>query len=203
MTDLLPFSGSRRLLLINPTITSRRGARFPLAILSLSAALDGKYPTLLLDGNVDRDFVSSALRLVEDGQADAVALTVMGGPQLRSAIAASRAIRARSPRTPIIWGGAFPTNCPDAALRSPYVDYVVRGQGEETRDQLLGALSRADSDALPSIGGLSWRRGEEIVHNKARPFSAGSHAARLPYERLANPAQYLPATYLGRHTAGY
>lgn len=203
MTDMPTFAGSRRVLLINPTITSRRGARFPLAILSLSKALEGKYATTLLDGNIDRDFVSSAVRLVEAGQADAVGLTIMGGPQLRSAIAASKAIHARSPHTPIIWGGAFPTNCPDAALRSPYVDYAVRGQGEQTLTELLNALSGRDAAALASINGLSWRRGEEIVHNRARPFSAASHAARLPYECLDNPAQYLSTTYLGRRTAGY
>jgi hypothetical protein len=46
---------ARHILLINPTITSRRSARFPLAILNLSAALDGKYASSIIDGNVDRD----------------------------------------------------------------------------------------------------------------------------------------------------
>jgi anaerobic magnesium-protoporphyrin IX monomethyl ester cyclase len=45
----------QRVLLINPAITSRRHARFPLAILNLSAALDGKYESTIIDGNVDRD----------------------------------------------------------------------------------------------------------------------------------------------------
>jgi anaerobic magnesium-protoporphyrin IX monomethyl ester cyclase len=203
MTDMLTSAGSRRVLLINPTITSRRTARFPLAVLSLAEALEGRHPTTLLDGNIDRDFVASAVRLIRSVQVDAVGMTIMGGPQLRSAIAASRAIRAASPGIPIIWGGAFPTNCPDAALRSPHVDYVVRGQGEETFTQLLDTLARDDSDALRSIGGLSWRRGEEIVHNRARTFSASSLSNRLPYERLDNPAQYLSTTYLGQRTAGY
>ncbi len=51
-------------LLVNPTITSRRSARFPLAALSLAAALDGRYTWSILDGNVDRDFVSTALPLI-------------------------------------------------------------------------------------------------------------------------------------------
>ncbi|MFW1494610.1 hypothetical protein ACEV9S_24290, partial [Vibrio parahaemolyticus] len=61
-----------RVLLINPTITSHRHARFPLAMLSLSAALDGKYATTMIDGNVDRDYVSAALRAVGDGGVSAV-----------------------------------------------------------------------------------------------------------------------------------
>jgi len=39
-----------RVLLVNPTITARRNARFPLAVLSLSAALDGKYSSTIIDG---------------------------------------------------------------------------------------------------------------------------------------------------------
>jgi anaerobic magnesium-protoporphyrin IX monomethyl ester cyclase len=194
---------SQRILLINPTITSHRHARFPLAILSLSAALDGKYASTIIDGNVDRDFISTAVRAVSDGSVCAVGVTVMGGPQLLSAIAVSQAIRARLPTVPIIWGGAFPTVCPDAALNSPYVDYAVRAQGEDTLVELLDALADGRGEALDSIPGLTWRRRGQIVHNKDRIFSAASLGRMLPYERLENPRQYLTKTYLGSRTMGY
>lgn len=190
-------------LLVNPTITKRRNARFPLAVLSLAAALEGRYPWVLLDGNVDPDFIAGALRIICERKVGVVGLTVMGGPQLRSAIAASKAIRARFPAVTIVWGGAFPTNCPQAALSSPYVDFVVRGQGEETFTRLLQWLSGRSGDSLESIAGLSWKREGEIVHNERRAFTAASLATRLPYELLDDPARYLPATYLGRRTAGY
>jgi anaerobic magnesium-protoporphyrin IX monomethyl ester cyclase len=198
---MLRHTGS--VLLVNPTITKQRNARFPLAVLSLAAAIEGRYPWVLLDGNVDQDFVASALRIIDERKVCAVGLTVMGGPQLRSAIAASRAIRERFPAVPIVWGGAFPSNCPQAALSTPYVDFAVRGQGEETFTRLLDCLGGRSGDSLESIAGLSWRRDEEIVHNERRAFTAASLGARLPYELLDNPAQYLPPTYLGRRTAGY
>ena len=121
----------KRVLLVNPTIISHRHARFPLAVMSLSAALEGKYESTIIDGNVDPHYVSTALRAIDDGSVAAVGVTVMGGPQLRSAIALSKAIREKQPAIPIVWGGAFPTVCPDAALNAAYVDYVVRSQGEE------------------------------------------------------------------------
>jgi len=194
---------SQRVLLINPTITAQRHARFPLAILSLSAALDGKYSTTIIDGNVDRDFVSTAVRMVGDGPIAAVGVTVMGGPQLRSAIAVSKAIREKTPLVPIIWGGAFPTICPDATLNAPYVDYAVRAQGEETLLELLDALAECGNEALDSIQGLTWRLGDRTVHNKDRKFSAASLDRMLPYDRLESPRQYLTKTYLGRRTIGY
>ncbi len=193
----------RHILLINPTITSRRSARFPLAVLNLSAALDGKYASSIIDGNKDRDFIATSLRAVAGGGIDAVGISVMGGPQLRTAIDVSRAIRARSPATPIIWGGHFPTIAAEAALNSPYVDYAVRGQGEDTLTEVLDAIFRGDSHQVGAIAGLSWRSGERIVHNGNRPFSTASLARVLPYERLGDPGAYLALTYLGRRTTGY
>src|ERR1700679_2611482 len=180
---------SKRVLLVNPTIISHRHARFPLAVMSLSVALEGRYESAIIDGNVDADYVSTALRAIDDGSVAAVGVTVMGGPQLVSAIALSKAIREKAPSIPIVWGGAFPTVCPDAALNSAYVDYVVRAQGEETLVELLQALAERGHAALQAIFGLSWRRHGEVVHNKDRKFSAGSLERMLPYDKLENPRQ--------------
>jgi len=195
-------SAAPGVLLINPTITARRHARFPLAVLSLAAALEGRYAPTILDGNVDRDFIATAVRRISGGGLLAVGITVMGGPQLTSAIAVSRAIRQHAPALPIIWGGAFPTVCPEATLNSPYVDYAVRAQGEQTLNELLAALA-GGGGPLAAIRGLSFRADGRPVHNGDRPFSAASLARRLPYERLDNPRQYLTHTYLGTRTAGY
>jgi radical SAM superfamily enzyme YgiQ (UPF0313 family) len=196
-------TASQRILLINPTITAQRHARFPLAVMSLSAALEGRHSPTIIDGNVDRDFVATAVRTVADGRVDAVGVTVMGGPQLTSAIAVSKAIRARRSDVPIIWGGAFPTVCPDAGVSVPYVDYAVRGQGEEAINELMDALSAGRQEDLALIPGLSRRVDGQVVHNKDRVFTAASLNRMLPYDRLENPRQYLTRTYLGQRTMGY
>ncbi len=192
----------RHILLVNPTITQRRSARFPLAILNLAAALAERYETTLVDGNVDPDFISTALKTIETTSTAAVGVSVMGGPQLRTAIALSRAVRSRFPGIPIIWGGHFPTLCADACLAMPYVDYAVRGQGEETLLELLDALFEG-APPPERIAGLTWRREGAVLHNGRRAFSAASHARSLPYERLGDPRRYLTRTYLGRRTSGY
>jgi radical SAM superfamily enzyme YgiQ (UPF0313 family) len=191
----------RHVLLVNPTITSRRSARFPLAVLNLSASLDGRYASSIVDGNVDRDFVATSLRKIAAGGVDAVGISVMGGPQLLTAIQLSRAIRAEYPATPIIWGGHFPSICAEPALKMPYLDYAVRGQGEETLRALLDAIF-AHGD-LASIAGLSWRNGDQVVHNPNRAFSAAGLERTLPYGRVGDPGRYLARTYLGRRTTGY
>ena len=193
-----------RTLLINPTITSRRSARFPLSLLHLSAALERNgHDSQIIDGNVDRDFVSDTLRAMEQDAFDAVGVSVMGGPQLAPAIAVSGAIRARFPAVPIIWGGYFPTLNPDAALTAPYVDYAVRGQAEETLPELIAALDGKADAKLATIGGLSWKRGGAVVHNPNRRFSLADHGMVLPYDKLGDPRRYLARTYLGRRTVAH
>lgn len=194
----------RRILLINPTIASSGTARFPLAVLNLSATLQSHYDISVIDGNVDRDFVATAVEGVRSGEVDAVGVSVMGGPQLLSAIRVSKAMRTAAPAVPIVWGGYYPTICPEESLSSDYVDYVVRGQGEDTLRELLQALFSADSSpAFDRIAGLSWRGSGEMLHNIDRSFSATGLAAGLPYELLRDPLQYLKPTYLGRRTVAY
>jgi anaerobic magnesium-protoporphyrin IX monomethyl ester cyclase len=197
-------STGKHVLLINPTITKRRSARFPLAVLNLSASLDGQYRSSIIDGNVDGNFVATTLETVAQGDVDAVGVSVMGGPQLRTAIGVSQAIRERFPQVPIIWGGHFPTICAQASLQEPYVDYAVRGQGEETLREVLDAhFDGAAAERLSTVSGLSWRSDAGVVHNRNRPFSPAGVARTLPYERLGNPRNYTGRTYLGNRTTGY
>ncbi len=191
-------------LLINPTITSRSSARFPLSLLHLSAALDRFGNSQIIDGNVDRDIVGETLRAMEGGNFDAVGVSVMGGPQIAPSIDVSRAIRERFPQMPIIWGGYFPTLYADTALAAPYVDYAVRGQGEESLPELVSAIGRgAQPDALAKIGSLSWRNDGAVVHNPNRRYTMNDAGLVLPYDKLGDPRRYLARTFLGRRTAAH
>ena len=154
-------------LLVNPTVT--RNPRFPLALLNLSATLDRFGDSHIVDGNIDRDLVSATLAAAEKQHFDSLGIGIMGGPQVAPAIAVSKAMRERYPAMPIIWGGYFPTLYTDTTLAASYVDYAVRGQGEDSLVELVSALGRGGgNDALAKIGGLSWRRDGEIVHNPNR-----------------------------------
>jgi len=195
-------SHSPRTLLINPTITSRSSARFPLSLLHLSATLDKHGSSEIVDGNVDRDLIGATLGKMAQGGFDAVGVSVMGGPQIAPAIDVSKAIRERFPAMPIIWGGYFPTLYTDTALAAPYVDYAIRGQGDESFPELVSALHKPQP-ALASIGGLSWKDGDSIVHNPNRRFSLGDSGLVLPYEKLGDPRRYLARTFLGRRTAAH
>ena len=84
------------------------------------------------------------MRRRERATFDAVGITVMGGPQVATAIEISRALRARPGHLPIIWGGYFPTLYPEVALNNDYVDYAIRGQGEDD----LARVARRAAQAM-------------------------------------------------------
>jgi radical SAM superfamily enzyme YgiQ (UPF0313 family) len=193
----------RRLLLINPKITSRRKARFPLSILTMAGWLEGEYESSIIDGNIEADGIGASLSALRMHQYVAVGVTVMGGPQVRSAIEVSQAIRRHFPATPIVWGGYFPTLYPAAALNASYVDFLVRGQGEETLLALLRALDSPQGANFAAIAGLSWRSEGILIHNPDRRFAVPRRSSILPYDKLRDPRLYLPSTFMGRRTAAY
>lgn len=192
-----------RILLINPTIVAKRHARFPLSLLHLAEALEPRHEAVLLDGNMDREFVATAERLVREGNLDAVGVSVMGGPQVPQALRVSQAIRAIAPSLPIAWGGYFPTILPESALAEDCVDFAIRAQGEDTIVALLDALAAREPARFPQIAGMSWKSAGGIVHNAERPFAGARPLRPLDFNRLGNPAAYLGQTCLGQRTAGY
>jgi anaerobic magnesium-protoporphyrin IX monomethyl ester cyclase len=205
-------AGQGAVLLINPRTSRPRSTRLPLSVLNLAAVLEGRRPWQVLDGNLAPP-VEPALRALAERPHALVGVTVMPGPQVAPAIEISAAIRARFPAVPIVWGGYFPTLYPDAAINAPYVDYLVRGQGEATVVELLSRLadagppgprdSAADPTAIAEVAGLSWKRGGAAVHNAARPIVHPDGLPLLPYARLDDVRGYLRPSFMGRRTAVY
>jgi len=171
--------------------------------MTMGAALEGRYDSMLIDGNMERDAARSAADAVSSHRFDAVGVTVMGGPQVATAIAVSQAVRRARPDLPIVWGGYFPTLYPAVALNADYVDFVIRGQGEDTFGELLSALAAEDLGALGSIRGLSWRRDGATVHNSERAINRERIAPALSYDTLQDPRAYLVKTFLGQRTAAH
>src|SRR5574337_721516 len=143
------------IVLYNPRATKPKNRRFPLSILALAAVLEGREEYVIVDGNLDPYPLQTLMELLGRNRVDLLAVTVMPGPQLAPAVEACREACRAFPRIPIVWGGYFPSIYTDAALNADYVDFAVRGQGEETLLELLDALRGHQS--LEGIRGLSYK----------------------------------------------
>lgn len=74
----------------------------------------------------------------------------------------ARMIKELFPDSTVVFGGLHPSTLPEEALSTGYVDYVVRGEGEEVMLRLYKAL-RGDGDPT-QIRGVSFIR-EGLIHN--------------------------------------
>jgi anaerobic magnesium-protoporphyrin IX monomethyl ester cyclase len=187
------------ILFYNPKATRPRNRRFPLSILAIAAVVEGKEEYAIVDGNLDPHPTESLIALIKERRVELLAVTVMPGPQTVGAVASCREIRSRFPELPIVWGGYFATNYTVAALNANYVDYAVRGQGEQTFLDLLEVI-RGHRDPK-DVPGLSYKTPDGTVRqNPERPMRGLDDFPWYPYHRL--PAEeYLLPTFLGRRTA--
>lgn len=187
------------IILLHPRSTKPKNRRFPLAVLSLAAVLDGKEDYAIVDGNADSDPEATLDRLAKRGDVTLLAVSVMPGPQMVAAIPLCREFRKKYPAVPIVWGGYFPSLYTDAALNARYVDFVVRGQGEETFLELIGVLRVTRK--FNGVKGLSYKDDFGLhVHNADRPLRTPNDFPWLPYQNLPNVEKYVARTFLGRRT---
>jgi hypothetical protein len=181
---------------------SKRGkARLPLSLLQLGAVIKGRRPWRILDGNVEPDLTGAALAELRARPYALIGVTVMPGPQVAPAIEVSSAIRAAFPRIPIVWGGYFPTLYPDSAVNAPYVDYLVRGQGEQPLLELLEHIDGGVAAPVEGVRSLTWKRDGRPVHNPAAPVVSPDVFPPVPYDRLGDVVPFLTPSFMGRRTA--
>lgn len=155
-----------RILLINiphPAIGSRipKEQLPPLGLLAAGGPLiDDGHEVELIDGELGPmrldDIVAAAARR----KPDAVLFGHSGSSSGHPIIArVAQQARARLPDVHIVYGGVHPTYFwREILAREPWVDAIVRGEGEETARRLMRALEQGED--LGNIPGLAFR-GEE------------------------------------------
>src|ERR1051326_883081 len=183
------------ILLFNPLSTTPGKQPLPLSLLSLAGVLEQQsIPWTLVDGNIDRDPSQTIAAQCSSGSSRP-AVTVMPGPQLTQAVDVCRRVKAVLPELPVVWGGYFPTQHAHTVLRAPYVDFVIRSQGERPLQELIEALRTRGS--LARVAGLSWKAGQTVIDNPSGPPTPLDDLPELPYHRV-DMSQYVHANYLDR-----
>ncbi len=195
------------ILLVNPRATKPKYRRFPLSVMAVGAALPSGLSWEIVDENLPGlDAVERISEWVRSraGTADPVrliGLTVMPGPQVANALRISRAAKEAWPDIPIVWGGNFGSLYPGPVLDSPYVDWLVLGQGEQTFLELLDVIE-GTRDAR-SVAGLAFREadGSHWI-GPERLWLGPAELPDPPYHKI-DVAEYLFPTFLGRRTGVY
>jgi anaerobic magnesium-protoporphyrin IX monomethyl ester cyclase len=191
-----------RVLLVNPpakSVFARLGMSLPpLGLLSIAAVLETEghqvdVQDFAVDGRLDR-FDFSPYRVV--------GITT---DTCRAAQAYQVACRASRAGALVVIGGPHTHYCEAEALAPGHVDFVARGEGEETMVELLRVVEQGGDPH--GVAGLSWageRRadgGLEVRRSPDRPPVADLSALPFPARHLIDPAAYRKALVHGRPTA--
>jgi radical SAM superfamily enzyme YgiQ (UPF0313 family) len=156
------------------------------ALASLAGNVDTHHRVAIADLILVQAAVRSTVeRLIRAHTPDVVGLSVMTF-QRATAIRIAGFVKALRPSARIVVGGYDPSLASEAYTGEPDIDFIVRGEGEHTLNELLRALEEQPAvdvtcAAFAGIAGLSYRCGERFVHNGDRPvIPLASQALRLP-----------------------
>ena len=184
----------QKIILYHPKSNASGKCILPMTLLSLGAVLENEFEYAIVDGNAERDPVRAMDELIAQHGFNLLGVTVMPGPQAVRAIEHTRAIRDRHPHVTTVWGGYFPSQHTDTVLTAPYVDYVIRSQGELAFLDLFRTLERGGD--ICAIESLSFRHDARVVHNSQRELTTPENFPSFPYHRLEMP-RYLNRNYMG------
>lgn len=161
----------------------------PLSLLALARMVKDDFNVNIINAVVDSDYKEQILRACEN--ALCLAVSSMTCYQIRDGIDVSAAVKNRYPDMPIIWGGYHPSTEPVQTLQNPYIDIVIRGQGELTFMEVVERLHNYES--LESIPGVSYKDGGSLINNPDRKFENLDSFPPIPYDVID----------VERHVKGY
>lgn len=114
--------------------------RAPLSLLAAASLLDKEGYEISTVSNAFYEKPEEKI-LQDCRNAICLGISSMTGYQIIDGLKIARLVRQNYPHLPIVWGGWHPTLEPDVTLQSPYVDIIVRGQGERTFPDLVRQAS--------------------------------------------------------------
>src|SRR5580698_4828784 len=157
---------SRKIVFFFPSFASSE-ATAPLGILAVATPLiRAGFEVVLIDSTITPNFKQRVLAEVRD--AICLGISLVTGPMIRETVDIARTIKAWNPNFPIVLGGWHPSLLPKQTLEAPYLDYIVRGQGEDAFLELVRHI--ASGSAPDFVAGIGFKRDGRMIMNPERPL---------------------------------
>jgi radical SAM superfamily enzyme YgiQ (UPF0313 family) len=117
---------------------------------------------------------------------DLVGISSLFTPYYREALEVARRAKRRL-SAPVVIGGSHASAAPESLLSSPYVDYVIRGEGEKPFVEFLDFLD--GTKTVESVANLAYKKDGHFVFN---PLEDNYALDELPFPDLSDlaPARY-------------
>ncbi len=163
-----------RVLLINPArhfIANHHGVGYltPLGLVYIGGPLiDAGFIVKLIDHDAYGWSFKKLIEEVGKFQPDYVLLGHSGSTAAhKTVIKTIHEIKSSYPNIKIIYGGVYPSYADQGILREcGEVDYIVRGEGEQT---ILGLIRTLENNGdLEYVDGVTWRKEGRVISNRSR-----------------------------------
>lgn len=123
---------------------------------------ENNHEAIIYEGN--NRTVEDIVAFAEKIKPDIVGISMLTTKRM-ACLAAAKKIKNQL-KIPIIVGGPHATLMPKQLMDNyPFIDYVVRGEGEYICLNLLNALEKNKKSSLKEIKGLSFRENQKVIHN--------------------------------------
>jgi anaerobic magnesium-protoporphyrin IX monomethyl ester cyclase len=140
-------------------------ATAPLGILAVSTPLlRAGYEICLIDSTITPNFQKRVLAELKDALCLAVSLVT--GPMIKETVEIARAAKELYPDKPVVLGGWHPSLLPHQTLAAPYIDIVVKGQGEDAFLEIVQRIEAGES--MKGVQGVGYKEDGHIVFNQPR-----------------------------------
>ena len=181
-------------LLINPPWVSKdeniwngiKAAMPPLSLLSIAAYLEQQGVSVqILDVHIEKLTAQQVKDRIRTANPKWVGMTVMTATSV-PAHKIARLVKEAAPSAKVVMGGVHAEAMPLESLSNSAVDYVVRGDGEET------FLKMITGDDPTKLNGVSWRNGDLSVNNPPIEVNTELDAYPMPAYHLVPMDMYYP-----------
>jgi len=169
--------------------------------MALAAPLQQSYQLEIRDFRYvsDKDY-EAVLGQALEGDSLCLGISSLTGHQIGDGLRIASLARKLRPDLPIVWGGYHPSLLPEQTAAHPLVDFVIRGQGELTFQELLAYFNGQGS--LETIAGLTYKKDGQPVSNPPRPVADLDIFPPVPYS-LVETERYITTDEISDRTLSY
>jgi radical SAM superfamily enzyme YgiQ (UPF0313 family) len=133
----------------------------------LASVLRGEHEVKIVDPNILGYSMEDVRRVLKEFYPDIVGVTSVT-PSIPQAYHVAKMAKEVRDDCTVLIGGPHASFLPNQTLKEcEYIDVVVRGEGEETVQELPEAIEDGE---IEKVRGITFRKGDQIISNKPRPF---------------------------------
>ncbi len=192
-----------RIALINPPLFERyvNSIDEPLGILYLAASLQNNHEVYLIDSFNNLLSTEETIEIIKELNVEVLGVSMIFTGAYQTSLEIIKTLKQIKPSITSIIGGNTATFLVNELAGVPFIDYVVRGEGDISFPRLINALSNGTETA--NIPGLSFYKDGTIVHNPTAPLVENLDSLPYPARELLPLKYKYPRAILSSRGCAY